>query len=157
MMPRPPYSTRSVTLLPYTTLFLSDQREFVHQRDIEIALRVLDDLGGLGDLDRWRAVDAGVDDRAISVGNAVQCFRAIARHYLDDLAQRTFAIARIDALRRIREMEIGAVFEAGDLFQQRPADVFGDARIRSEEHTSELQSLMRISYAVFCLKKKKKK
>src|SRR3546814_2241433 len=31
------------------------------------------------------------------------------------------------------------------------------ARRRSEEHTSELQSLMRISYAVFCLKKKKKK
>src|SRR3546814_7902706 len=32
----------------------------------------------------------------------------------------------------------------------------GDARLaRSEEHTSELQSLMRISYAVFCLKKKK--
>src|SRR3546814_7963350 len=30
------------------------------------------------------------------------------------------------------------------------------AKIRSEEHTSELQSLMRISYAVFCLKKKKK-
>src|SRR3546814_5724150 len=30
-------------------------------------------------------------------------------------------------------------------------------RIRSEEHTSELQSLMHISYAVFCLKKKKKK
>src|SRR3546814_7609693 len=30
-----------------------------------------------------------------------------------------------------------------------------DARSRSEEHTSELQSLMRISYAVFCLKKKK--
>src|SRR3546814_4991240 len=32
-----------------------------------------------------------------------------------------------------------------------------DARIRSEEHTSELQSLMRISYAVFCLKKKNTK
>src|SRR3546814_3383605 len=31
------------------------------------------------------------------------------------------------------------------------------ARVRSEEHTSELQSLMRISYAVFCLKKKKNK
>src|SRR3546814_1628638 len=31
-----------------------------------------------------------------------------------------------------------------------------DAHVRSEEHTSELQSLMRISYAVFCLKKKKK-
>src|SRR3546814_3397734 len=42
--------------------------------------------------------------------------------------------------------------------------VYGDStagqsaiyRVRSEEHTSELQSLMRISYAVFCLKKKKK-
>src|SRR3546814_2073631 len=33
----------------------------------------------------------------------------------------------------------------------------GGKRVRSEEHTSELQSLMRISYAVFCLKKKKKK
>src|SRR3546814_7525404 len=31
-----------------------------------------------------------------------------------------------------------------------------EAALRSEEHTSELQSLMRISYAVFCLKKKKK-
>src|SRR3546814_6564395 len=35
------------------------------------------------------------------------------------------------------------------------AVLFGPARRRSEEHTSELQSLMRISYAVFCLKKKK--
>src|SRR3546814_1117088 len=35
--------------------------------------------------------------------------------------------------------------------------VDGGGAIRSEEHTSELQSLMRISYAVFCLKKKKKK
>src|SRR3546814_5477341 len=36
-----------------------------------------------------------------------------------------------------------------------PADLV-DARLRSEEHTSELQSLMRNSYAVFCLKKNKK-
>src|SRR3546814_10035887 len=36
------------------------------------------------------------------------------------------------------------------------AGAFGKA-VRSEEHTSELQSLMRISYAVFCLKKKQKK
>src|SRR3546814_1637152 len=52
--------------------------------------------------------------------------------------------------------------------RQRPvADIVGGAKVedhavrqrefdRSEEHTSELQSLMRISYAVFCLKKKKK-
>src|SRR3546814_4908064 len=36
-----------------------------------------------------------------------------------------------------------------------PSDEFGVTTTRSEEHTSELQSLMRISYAVFCLKKKK--
>src|SRR3546814_10172868 len=36
------------------------------------------------------------------------------------------------------------------------AMITGAASGRSEEHTSELQSLMRISYAVFCLKKKKK-
>src|SRR3546814_4629560 len=41
---------------------------------------------------------------------------------------------------------------AGEAFQQGP-----DPRDRSEEHTSELQSLMRNSYAVFCLKKKKTK
>src|SRR3546814_8240279 len=35
----------------------------------------------------------------------------------------------------------------------KPGEMFG-RKIRSEEHTSELQSLMRISYAVFCLKKK---
>src|SRR3546814_3958143 len=36
-----------------------------------------------------------------------------------------------------------------------PLQQRGSRRMRSEEHTSELQSLMRISYAVFCLKKKK--
>src|SRR3546814_10493090 len=35
----------------------------------------------------------------------------------------------------------------------RPAVIVLDVKMRSEEHTSELQSLMRISYAVFCLKK----
>src|SRR3546814_1140788 len=39
----------------------------------------------------------------------------------------------------------------------RPAEAGSHDDLRSEEHTSELQSLMRISYAVFCLKKKKKR
>src|SRR3546814_10063542 len=52
----------------------------------------------------------------------------------------------------------GAVREGGGVVG--PVDAGGRARLvrvvrRSEEHTSELQSLMRISYAVFCLKKKK--
>src|SRR3546814_9913974 len=40
-----------------------------------------------------------------------------------------------------------------EFFRQKKID--SDLALRSEEHTSELQSLMRISYAVFCLKKKK--
>src|SRR3546814_7104594 len=43
-----------------------------------------------------------------------------------------------------------AGLQAGDVIQR----IEGKAVARSEEHTSELQSLMRISYAVFCLKKK---
>src|SRR3546814_1337532 len=48
--------------------------------------------------------------------------------------------------------------EMGRLVEDHPIDVDAIAEVndrRSEEHTSELQSLMRISYAVFCLKKKK--
>src|SRR3546814_1007708 len=46
-------------------------------------------------------------------------------------------------------LSLGSALENGDIAL--------NAKIRSEEHTSELQSLMSISYAVFCLKKKKKK
>src|SRR3546814_7166012 len=50
-------------------------------------------------------------------------------------------------------------FGNGSLFPTRLESVSraASAHSRSEEHTSELQSLMRISYAVFCLKKKKKR
>src|SRR3546814_4145063 len=48
------------------------------------------------------------------------------------------------------------IVDPGDLAGALGAGGDGD-RHRSEEHTSELQSLMRISYAVFCLKKKSKK
>src|SRR3546814_1755901 len=43
----------------------------------------------------------------------------------------------------------------GVAFEEAAAAFFDPLFVRSEEHTSELQSLMRISYAVFCLKKKK--
>src|SRR3546814_7865180 len=51
--------------------------------------------------------------------------------------------------RAVGEQQSAAVADR----QDRPHQVL--AKARSEEHTSELQSLMRISYAVFCLKKKK--
>src|SRR3546814_6334399 len=57
------------------------------------------------------------------------------------------------------QLDLGAAHEglprrAPDPAQRRPAVDGDDPGDRSEEHTSELQSLMRISYAVFCLKKK---
>src|SRR3546814_2874605 len=48
-----------------------------------------------------------------------------------------------------------AVFATARQIRFRCIQVSRGRRVRSEEHTSELQSLMRISYAVFCLKKKK--
>src|SRR3546814_2639770 len=61
----------------------------------------------------------------------------------------------VDLHRALLELAVGlrvAGRDAGGGEQRGDADAF-----RSEEHTSELQSLMRISYAVFCLKKKKNK
>src|SRR3546814_9998946 len=64
-----------------------------------------------------------------------------------------------------RGIEVGHVFFLGDKYSRALNATFletdGKPALlqmgRSEEHTSELQSLMRISYAVFCLKKKKEK
>src|SRR3546814_8389673 len=58
-------------------------------------------------------------------------------------------------------IERGLLGRAADhlvpLARGRTMAIVTDENVRSEEHTSELQSLMRISYAVFCLKKKNKK
>src|SRR3546814_8106007 len=71
-----------------------------------------------------------------------------------DAGGRAQQIDRFDDVGAKAELLVLHVSEA--LFEQiRP---HADPRtVRSEEHTSELQSLMRISYAVFCLKKKKAK
>jgi hypothetical protein len=44
---------------------VEDERQLVHERDVEVALGVLDDLRGLGDLDAARAVDARAHDAAV--------------------------------------------------------------------------------------------
>src|SRR3546814_2788310 len=112
MIRRPPQSTRTDTLSPYTTLVRSDD--------------------GHG-----RLVDAGPCEQRWRVARDVDGESAEQR-----------------PVNRPRKAERPAdPAEAQDLLQ--PAH-FGNAG-RSEEHTSELQSLMRISYAVFCLKKKDKK
>src|SRR3546814_6986151 len=97
MIRRPPRSTRTDTLFPYSTLFRSD------------------------DVGAERAVGAA-DRQRLAVPAVGQAGYVAAGH----------------------QLRLG--HRAGDRHR-----VFA----RSEEHTSELQSLMRISYAVFCLKKKK--
>src|SRR3546814_3047658 len=101
MIRRPPRSTRTDTLFPYTTLFRSD------------ALRP-PPLG------------------------------------------RDQPLVLIETQRARRDLELGRKIRNREMLA---IQARRDRRIgsdRSEEHTSELQSLMRISYAVFCLKKKKK-
>src|SRR3546814_5677974 len=75
-----------------------------------------------------------------------------------------FACAVLGQLRAVRDPQHRAGLHQVDVAldegvgvgpQQRQHDLVERMAIRSEEHTSELQSLMRISYAVFCLKKKK--
>src|SRR3546814_6068461 len=61
-------------------------------------------------------------------------------------------------LARVRETGTPAFMDKAEHWLRgSPIKALRDRGIRSEEHTSELQSLMRISYAVFCLKKKKNK
>src|SRR3546814_1278050 len=64
-----------------------------------------------------------------------------------------------DALREYQRLFLGDDHRAGLRLRREAAlralEFFAGFDARSEEHTSELQSLMRISYAVFCLKKKK--
>src|SRR3546814_9737105 len=66
--------------------------------------------------------------------------------------------AQVQVAQRTADGDVGqAVIHAHAVGLFAQAGVHGLEACRSEEHTSELQSLMRISYAVFCLKKKKYK
>src|SRR3546814_9800549 len=102
MIRRPPRSTRTDTLFPYTPLFRS---------------------GGGCEVSA-RARRARRRDRAGSLHGPARACDRVREGYEDATS--------------------------GNPFVQKG----GARRARSEEHTSELQSLMRISYAVFCLKKK---
>src|SRR3546814_5195819 len=90
----------------------------------------------------------------LNVINGIGPSSGLDRHHVDRLAvgQRHVRLAPVAA---------GALAVAEGLvlaFHVHHVDRLDlDAENRSEEHTSELQSLMRISYAVFCLKKKKQK
>src|SRR3546814_2859396 len=93
------------------------------------------------------------DDRAL--GDAGQSGRRPHRidRILEALLQPRVGIA-LDPL-GLPELIIGIPLPTRPEIPLQPEERVPDRIFRSEEHTSELQSLMRISYAVFCLKKKK--
>src|SRR3546814_10156571 len=86
-------------------------------------------------------------DQRVDVRAAV--YHVVARAREDRVVARA-AMHVIVAAAAIQQVVAGAAIE---FVAARAAIKLVIARIRSEEHTSELQSLMRISYAVFCLKK----
>src|SRR3546814_10510350 len=115
MIRRPPRSTRTDTLFPYTTLFRSNR------------LGDMMKIGRRGSVNMWITI------------KGVQGHVAYPHLAMNPISPLVRILSAIEAL---------TLDEGTDWFQP--------SNIRSEEHTSELQSLMRISYAVFCLKKKKK-
>src|SRR3546814_9378880 len=110
MIRRPPRSTRTDSLLPYTTRFRSN------------AVVSLDQPQALGAIYIAVADVAGRVVRRTSVP-VFAIFQVVMEIHRQTVEVLEIVVCQLD---------------------------------RSEEHTSELQSLMRISYAVFCLKKKKK-
>src|SRR3546814_7427909 len=98
-----------------------------------------------------RAVDEDVDEMAVRGGGV------LARPEDADLVAHAAAPEPADAQARFDRLGIrdGGVIAAHALHHQPDAGRGVDVEPRSEEHTSELQSLMRISYAVFYLKQKK--
>src|SRR3546814_9417968 len=117
MTRRPPRSTRTDTLSPYTTLF--------------------------------RAQCAALLDRVPQRAGRLWP----ARQRLLQRRQRGVELVQLRLVRRVDQQQPAAVAQRAVLRRQQRAD--RGMAVRSEEHTSELQSLMRISYAAFCLKKKK--
>src|SRR3546814_6005208 len=97
------------------------------------------------DHDQFGLERAGLFQR-LENGDEIAGGRAERVHRLDDIVER-------DAGRE-QEHVAAALLDLDAAVGHDPGLAIGERPRRSEEHTSELQSLMRISYAVFCLKKK---
>ena len=67
---------------------VEDERELVDERDVDVALRVLDDLGGFRHLDAGRLVRARLDDRGVELIDEVGHFRGRAGGHLADGGRR---------------------------------------------------------------------
>src|SRR3546814_8394650 len=136
MIRRPPRSTRTDTLFPYTTLFRSAHlHDGGDMRWSDIAVFY-----------RTNAQSRVLEEHLARMGVP---YKVIGGTRFYDRREIKDALAYLKAvINPTDEVSVKRVLNT-------PKRGVGDSSIRSEEHTSELQSLMRISYAVFCLKKKK--
>src|SRR3546814_3177795 len=149
MIRRPPRSTRTDTLFPYTTLFRSAPG--------------IRDAGGSGaaGLLRSRREDAGRLPRWLPgvLGTLPPGrWQLLPRRPMPAPADLEPPVVRgLPVGLHGRAVGVAADRAVGDGARRRTArwPAVRRRHAKSEEHTSELQSLMRISYAVFCLKKKK--
>ena len=98
-----------------------ENRELVDEGDVDVALGVLDDLRGLGDPDRRGAVGAGGDDRSVEVVDEVGHLGGGPRGHLDDRRQAVLAVAGVDPLRAVADVEVAVEGETGDLLEHRHA------------------------------------
>src|SRR3546814_2843458 len=150
MIRRPPRSTRTDTLFPYTTLFRSRSLAFRQACD-PTARR---GRQGFGAKSRGRHPPPGGCRRTFA---PKACRPRRARQIAPKRAIEQFSLSREkNQTKTPRDAGRFAFLRYRGAENSAPGDRHVVARVRSEEHTSELQSLMRISYAVFCLKKKKK-
>src|SRR3546814_4249336 len=167
MIRRPPRSTRTDTLFPYTTLFRSGLYHYAARpghvaRDLsgvqpQVAVRLQLGPGRL--FRRPRAVELCVDPPHVHDHGRRPA------HPLHDDDRADLDPDRLHVHRRHRHALAGPIAaEDTDALRSHEHAELPDRRVhrrlprpctRSAEHTSELQSLMRTSYAVFCLNKKK--
>jgi hypothetical protein len=108
---------------------VKDDGQLVHERDVEVALGVFDDLGGLGRLDAELPVHAGTMMVFVQLGNLLQRLGRVARDDLEDLGERVFLVAGVDALGRIADKEVLLPLQARFTLQHRDADLFGGAGV----------------------------
>src|SRR3546814_2938957 len=129
MILRPPRSTRTDTLFPYTTLFRSGFLAAYHGEHGPAQRKLTHARALIG-------VEHGEESGQLPNRNSGAAFYRSGFRQENVSARIRFAIS---------------------LCNGKAKDFAAMGSHRSEEHTSELQSLMRISYAVFCLKQTKKK
>src|SRR3546814_2016240 len=187
MIRRPPRSTRTDTLFPYTTLFRSraswhewaaGKKSIAGPADPDVSFvkpllrRRLSPLNRMAFYVASSCMPEGETPfcifcsrygeyaRAFEILNSMAGGEPVSPNAFSLSVHNTvsslFSIARGDrthstAMAAGASTLEGGFLEASGLLAEAPAA----SALRSEEHTSELQSLMRISYAVFCLKKKK--